>query len=55
MYVSNVIVFFAERIASSIAGKISSPFRSVVTLFPPRIAGPRRDPMERRNWGSSTA
>ncbi len=54
MYVSKVMVLFAERIAASIAGKISSPFRSVATSLPSTIAGPSSTPMARVNCGSST-
>src|SRR4051794_10164037 len=52
MYVSNVIVFCALRIAASIAGKISSPLRSTWNRLPPTSGGPSSTPMERRNCGS---
>ena len=54
MKVSNVTVCWAEPMASSMAGKISSPFVNVVILFPPSAAGGSRLAIERRNWSSPT-
>jgi hypothetical protein len=48
-----VIVFFAERIPSSIALKIWSPLMSVSILLPGSSAGPSRTPIERWNWPSA--
>jgi hypothetical protein len=55
MNVSKQIVFFAPRIASSMAGKISSPLQSAVTRLPGTMGGPRSEPIERTNRGSPTA
>jgi hypothetical protein len=55
MKVSKQIVFEAPRIASSMAGKISSPLQSGVTRLPGTMGGPRSEPMERTNWGAPTA
>src|SRR4029079_15104276 len=55
MYVSNVIVRFAPRMASSMAGKISSPFRSTSKRLSGRMTGPSRTPSVRGNCGSATA
>ena len=52
MYVSNVIVRCARRMAVSIAGKISSPFWSAVMRFPVRMAGPSKTLISRLNCGS---
>jgi hypothetical protein len=55
MYVSNVIDVSAERMASSIAGKISAPFWSAVIRFPSVMDGPSMTPISRRNWGPESA
>ncbi len=50
-----LIVRRAPRIASSIAGKIWSPFWNAVTRLPGAIAGPSSTDISRRNCGSATA
>ena len=53
MNVSKQIVRLAPRMASSIAGKISSPLQSALTRLPGTICGPRSEPIERTNCGSA--
>jgi len=46
------MLVFALRMASSMAGKIWSPFNSTSTLLPSMMGGPSSTPIERRNWAS---
>ncbi|CAB3745011.1 hypothetical protein LMG27174_07283 [Paraburkholderia rhynchosiae] len=55
MKVSKVIVCRADRMPSSIDGKISSPFKSTSKRLPPTTGGPSSSPIERVNCGSSLA
>src|ERR1700704_2677047 len=54
MYISKVMDLRAPRIASSIAGKISSPFSSVWARLPASSGGPSMTFMVRANCGSAT-
>src|SRR5690606_18109491 len=49
-----VMLLRAPRMASIIAGKISSPLWKACTRLPPMIAGPSRTDISRRNCGSAT-
>ncbi len=49
-----VMVFWAEAMAWSMAGKNSSPLTRVVTELPGVRGGPRSCPTVRANWGSWT-
>ena len=50
-----MIVRFAPRMASSMAGKIWSPFNKPTTRLPETSGGPRRCEMHRAKVGSPTA